>query len=194
MAGTTADRKVLSLPGSAEREALVQLNKLVTDLETIRAGLLGGVFASAAPGLAIGTSANTAIKITTAFTVNVNGKAVTVAAQEKAFTATTHDIADPDTDPREALYLLSTDTQGNVTITKGATAAAGAAVPGDVPAGEVVFGQVLIQHDGSAIFDATTNALNAAHLTVTYTDLVTVLAAANLTAAKISENGTEITA
>lgn len=122
------------------------------------------------PVLAIGTTANTAIKITNAVHLVIGGALVTVPAQEVAFTATTHDIADPDTDPREAIYLLSADADGAVTITKGDDAAADAAVAPSVPAGEVELGQVLIQHNGSAIFNATTDALNAAHLTVTYTN------------------------
>lgn len=86
-----------------------------------------------------------------------------------AFTATTHDIADPDANPREAIYVLSANAAGTITITKGATAVEDAAVAPATPAGQVKIGEVKVQHDGTLPFDATTDALNAAHLTVTYT-------------------------
>jgi hypothetical protein len=163
-----------------------QINNIVTDLETLRAASLAGLNASALPGLAIGTVDAAEIKITNAFTVLCNGYPVTVAAQEVAFTATTHDIADPDANPREAYYLLCTDTQGNVSINKGADSAEDAAVAADIPAGETCFGRVKIQHDGTAIFDATTDLLSAAHLTVTYEDLVQLMAASSLVASALS--------
>lgn len=121
------------------------------------------------PSLGIGsTPANVA---TSAFSFRVDGtredKAAVAAGT--AFTATTHDIADPDAEPREAIYVLSVAAGGAITITKGADAAADEAVAPATPADEVKIGEVKIQHDGTAIFDATTDSLAAAHLTVTYT-------------------------
>lgn len=120
-------------------------------------------------GLAIGTGSAAKVKYN-AFDFQVDGVAAHVAAGEVAFTPTTHDIADPDTDPREAIYVLSiAEGETAPTITKGATAAAGAAVAPATPANEIKLGEVLVQHDGSAIFDASTDDLDAAHLTVTFT-------------------------
>ncbi len=110
---------------------------------------------------------------------------VVITDTEHAFTATTHDIADPDTDPREKVYVLSVARKVGhapdqatevVTITGGTIAAAGLAVAPATPAGEIKIGEVLIQHDGTAIFNATTDLLTAAHLTVTFTPTETVLA------------------
>lgn len=195
MAGTTTESHPTSLENSDVRDALINYNKLIDDVERLRAALgrtSAGILTSA-PGLTIGTTADTALK-TVEFTMVIRGETVTVSAAETAFTATTHDIADPDADPREAYYTLSANASGTLTITKGDTAAADAAVKKAAPVDEVLVGWVKIQHDGTAIFDASTNALDAAHLTVTYED-APVMAAANLTAAKIGDpTGTAVTA
>lgn len=139
------------------------LDGIVDDLNLLGSGtgLLSGA------GLAIGTDKTKVAH--DAFTVTFDGAAERVAAGEVAFTATTHDIADPDADPREAIYVLSVAQGGAVTITKGADAAEDAAEAPATPAGEVKLGEVKVQHDGTAIFDATTNELDAAHLTATFT-------------------------
>lgn len=120
------------------------------------------------PGLAIGTDKTKVLH--DALLYQVDGVRHYIATGEVAFTATTHDIADPDTDPREAIYVLSAGHSETVTITKGDDAADGEAVAPATPADHVKFGEVLIQHNGSAIFNASTDELDAAHLTVTYTD------------------------
>jgi hypothetical protein len=153
-----------------------QFNALRTLVNT----LLNGDGLITVPTLAIGTVSKKEIKITGAFNVMVDGRTFSEPAQEVAFTATTHDIADPDANPREAYFILSIDGAGAVTITKGSDAAAGLAVLPSTPAGEVRFGYVLIQHDGTLPFDATTNDLDAAHLTVTYTDEPSPLADTSL--------------
>lgn len=147
-------------------------NVLIEEFNRLRydvTAILNGLQLLTPPVLEIGTVAPEEVKHG-AFNIRVDGVTETVAAGEEAFTAVTHDIADPDANPREAIYVLSVAAGGAITITKGDTAAAGAAVAPATPAGEVKMGEVLIQHDGSAIFDATTSALDAAHLTVTYTD------------------------
>jgi hypothetical protein len=142
-------------------DAVAKLNDMLTALQGTR--LLSE------PGLAIGTDQTRVAYDELIW--SVNGMRYRIAAGEVAFTATTHDITDPDTDPREAVYVLSVAAGAtSVTITKGTTAAEDAAVAPSTPAGHVKVGEVLIQHDGSAVFDATTTELDAAHLTVTYTD------------------------
>lgn len=152
-------------PNSANELVRAQYNLLVADVQS---ALTGSILLSA-PGLAIGTSSAAKVKHNELI-YQVAGMRYKVAAGEVAFTATTHDIADPDTNPREAIYVLSVNAAGTVTITKGADAAADAAVAPATPAGEVKLGEVKIQHNGSAIFDASTDLLSAAHLTDTYTD------------------------
>jgi hypothetical protein len=121
------------------------------------------------PTLAIGTSSKKDVKFSS-FNFRALGFQEAKTGAEVAFTATTHDIADPDALPREAIFVLSIAQGGTVTITKGSDALAGAAVAPATPANECKMGEVLIQHNGTAVFDATTDDLDAAHLTVTYTD------------------------
>lgn len=142
-----------------------EYNKMVADVASLHSGDL--LITGAA--LAIGSDKP---KVATgAFIFQVDGvrERKTAVSAGTAFTATTHDIADPDAAGREAIYVLSIAAGGAITITKGTTAALGAAVAPATPPNEVKLGEVLIAHDGSAIFDATTNDLDAAHLTVTYT-------------------------
>lgn len=195
MAGTSQAVDVRSVDQEPEASFRREINALVADVETLRAELValyaaqlaGGVAVSAAPNAAIGTVSAAEIAID-AFTVVVKGVPVSVSAQEVAFTATTHDIADPDTNPREANFLLCINGAGTPVLAKGADAAAAAAVDPNVPTGTVAVARINIQHDGSAIFNATTDDLDAAHLTATFTDLAQVFtapAASALTAATI---------
>lgn len=139
------------------------INDLVADAQQ----LVNGDLLLSAPGLAIGASSKAKIKHNELI-VQIDGMRYKIAAGEVAFTATTHDIADPDAAGREAIYVLSASGTA-VTITKGATAALLAAVAPATPAGEIYLGQVKVAHDGTAIFDASTDLLDAAHLTDTYT-------------------------
>lgn len=170
MPAPTVHGKRMEHSESATEKMRVQFNKLADALGLTENGVL-----RSAPSLAIGTTSKKEVKHAT-FTTEIRGLTVSVTGAEVAFTATTHDIADPDADPREAYYTISVSSAGTVTITKGATAAADAAVKAAAPAGETVVGWVKIQHDGTAIFDATTNDLDAAHLTVTYEDAPVVSA------------------
>ena len=125
------------------------------------------------PLLAIGTSSAAAIKITNAFHLLVGGSPTTVAAAEKAFTATTHDIPANASLVQEAVYLLSADNAGAVTLTMGTIAdGAGNATIPSTPANQVAFGYLrLAVAAGATDFDATTDLLSAGHLTDTYVDL-----------------------
>lgn len=102
----------------------------------------------------------------------VAGIRITVAAGTFAFTATTHDIAANADFSTEAAYLLSVDNAGAKTVTKGADRLIGdnqigAPVPA-TPAGDIPVGTVRIRVDaGATPFDATTDNLDAAHLTTT---------------------------
>lgn len=123
------------------------------------------------PGLAIGTVSAAEVKISNPFTKVVGGAIAEVAAAEVGFTATTHDITADATKVQEAIYLLSVDVAGTVSITKGATADEDAAVPPALPAGQAPVGYVLIKvAAGATDFDATTDDLDAAHLTTTFFD------------------------
>lgn len=165
-------------------------NNVITDLETIRAQLeslrsilLSGPLGSAAPGLAIGTTSKKEVKIANAVTLLVQGAPATVTAQEVGFTATTHDIAAD----KASYYALSADSQGTVVITKGADAAPGSAAKPAVPDGDTILGFVLIETDGTSgdVFDATTDDLDAAKLTVTYEDVVQTIPSAQAASALV---------
>lgn len=124
-------------------------------------------------GLAIGSSSKKAVKI--ANTVNYLHagifKAKTTA--EVAFTATSHDIAANASTVQEAVYLLSVIADGTVTVTMGdiATGAGNAKIP-EIPSGKTPIGYVRVAvAAGSTKFDATSDDLDAAHLTVTYVNL-----------------------
>lgn len=121
------------------------------------------------PVLAEGTSSKKELKHST-FNVRALGVVEAVTGAEVAFTATGHDILDPDAQARGALYVISVAQGGTVTITKGDDALAGQEVAPDLPANEAKMGEVLIQHNGTAIFNAVSDDLDAAHLTVVYTD------------------------
>ena len=117
------------------------------------------------PALAIGsTKAQVA---NGAFNYQIAGMryAKAAVAAGTAFTATTHDIADGSA----RAFTLSIDAAGTITITPGTAAVGTTATAPATPAGEAKMGEVLIAADG-AIFDATTDDLDASHLTVTYTD------------------------
>lgn len=105
------------------------------------------------------------------FSFVINGTLAEVAAADVAFTATTHDIAANADTAQEAFYLYTTDDAGSVTVTKGTTADTGSAVPPAPPANEAVFGYVnIVVAAGATPFNATSDALTAAHLTVTFRD------------------------
>lgn len=123
------------------------------------------------PSLALGTVSAAEIKNELPFTKSVGGALAEVAAGETAFTATTHDIAADADLIQEAVYLVSVQAGGTVIVTKGVTAGEGLAVPPALPAGEGLVGYVTGQvAAGATDFDATTDDLDAAHLTFTFED------------------------
>jgi hypothetical protein len=127
-----------------------------------------------AAGLQIGTTSKKEVRINaTTTTYTIGGVFKSKSAAEVAFTATTHDIAADASNVKEAVYTMSLQADGTATLTMGtiATGAGNAVVP-EGPAGEVVIGHVRIAVDaGATPFDATTDDLDATHLTVTYTDV-----------------------
>lgn len=124
----------------------------------------GGVAIVGTPALAIGSSSKAKI-LNGAFTVVRNGVVSTIASAETAFTATTHDIADG----KEAIFLVYLNGSNAVTLLKGADADADEAVCPDTPDGGLKIGEVKISVTG-AIFNASTDELDAAHITDTYTN------------------------
>jgi len=124
----------------------------------------GGIAIVGTPALAIGSSSKAKV-LNGEFTVVRNGVVSTIASAETAFTATTHDIADG----KEAIFLVYLNGSNAITILKGADADADEAVCPDTPSGGLKIGEVKISVTG-AIFNATTDDLDAAHVTDTYTN------------------------
>jgi hypothetical protein len=83
------------------------------------------------------------------------GKAVALATAETALTATTHDTAAS----KESWYVLSQQTGGTKTITKGADQTIGTVVLPAVPDNEIAIGWMQIITGAGGIFDATTDDL-----------------------------------
>ena len=141
-------------------------NELQTDHATTKSAVdsqksvLGDVSLTSA-GLAIGTTSKKEVKIANTVTFLIGGLFKAKTTAEVAFTATTHDVADGST----AFYVLSLNGSGTCTITKGADDAALSTIT--VPADNAVIGYLSIAASG-AIFDATSDDLDAVHLTVTY--------------------------
>ena len=130
-------------------------------------------FALNRPLLAIGTAGADQVKITNPVTRSTAGIVAEEAADEVAFTDTTHDIA-PDADTvEEATYLISLQAVGTYIITKGSTSSgAGTSVVPDTPSNEVALGYVVVAVEaGATPFNANTDLLSDTHLTVTFVDL-----------------------
>lgn len=128
--------------------------------------------ALSAPGLAIGTS-KPQVKITNTTVYLHNGIFKSKTTADTAFTATTHDIPANASTVQEACYLISLAANGAVTITMGAIATgSGKALLPEIPDGKTPIGYVRVAVSaGATPFDASTDNLDAAHLTVTYVDL-----------------------
>lgn len=125
-------------------------------------------------GLAIGSVSKKTLKIvnTVTFASNGIGKSKTTAAV--AFTATTHDITASASAAQEACYLVTLASDGTPTVTMGSVASgAGNAKLPDVPSGGTPIGYArILVAAGSTSFDATSDDLDAGHLTVTYYDIL----------------------
>lgn len=125
-----------------------------------------------AAGLAIGTVSNVKVKIVNTVTYLSGGIFKSKASAEVAFTDTTHDIAADASNVKEAMYLLTLDAAGAATLTMGAiaTGSGNAKLPERPSSGTPIGAVRVAVAAGATMFDANTNALNAAHLTVTYYD------------------------
>ena len=167
----SAKHKVNTMtPGAKDASLGDKIAGLVDLANSLKAALSYMALSSA--GLAIGTTTSQ-VKIANTVVYLNNGVVKTKTTADIAFTATSHDIAANASAVREAVYLLSLSANGTATITKGveATGAGNALIP-NTPAGNTPIGHVRIAvAAGATPFDATTNALNAGHLTVTYTNV-----------------------
>lgn len=144
-------RRRTTRQGSDLHEVVVQLNRLI-DLVSY---LMPGVVLSA-PANKAGTTAATAWR-TEAFTFKFRGKTTSAAAQEKALTATTHDVAAS----REAWFVLSVQTDGTTfTVTKAADQTIGTVVLPTIPDNEVPVAFMQIVTGAGGAFDATTHDLS----------------------------------
>lgn len=120
-------------------------------------------------GLAIGTDKTRVLSA--AFGMSHLGVNSVKASVETPFTATTDDIPADADKVQERSYLLSIDSAGTITVTPGAVADEDQSVPGSLPAGDAPMGVVKIKvAAGATPFDATSDDLDAAHLTTTFTD------------------------
>jgi hypothetical protein len=124
-------------------------------------------------GLAIGSSSKAKVKIASTVNYLSDGVFKTKTTAEVAFTATTHDIAANAASVQEACYLLTLAANGDPTLTMGAIATgSGNALLPEIPATGTPIGYVRIAiAAGSTKFDASTDELDAAHITDTYVDL-----------------------
>lgn len=124
-------------------------------------------------GLAIGVGSNKKVLIANTVNYLIAGVFKSKTTAEVAFTATTHDIPADAGSVQEAVYLVTLDASGNITLTMGeiAEGAGNAEIPA-APANQAIIGYVRIAvAAGSTDFDASSDALNAGHLTVTYVNL-----------------------
>lgn len=198
MSGTTVKRyDNLGVSGNAVREMAIQHNKLIDDVAALGVALLNmmpGALVSA-PATKKGTTSAKTWR-SEAFSFTFRGKITSAAAQEKGFTATTHDVAAS----KQAWFVLTVQTDGTTfTITKAADQNVGTDVYPTGPDNEIIVAYVKIVNGAGGIWDATTDDLAAGVgsgpvTSVTFSDNAAVGAAA-LTAAKIANGaGTVITA
>lgn len=189
---TTSSRRGRGVTTSASLDSvvhdlIVQHNALVTDVENLRRQVTymmpGAVLT--APASKAGTSSAKTWR-TEAFTFTFRGKIVSAAAQEKAFTATTHDVAAS----KEAWFVLSLQSNGtSFTITKGADQTIGTVVLPISPDDEVVIGYLKIVTGAGGIWDASTDdlAVSGNITSFAFTDAPGI-AAAGLTGAAIGDS------
>lgn len=194
MAGTTIKQTLAGVKNSALRNLIIEHNKLITDVGEIARGLVMGAMPGmviTAPATKTGTSAATAWR-SEAFSFTFRGKITAAAAQEKAFTATTHDVAAS----KQAWFTLSVQTDGSTfTITKAADQNVGTDVYATTPDNEVMVARLKIVTGSGGIWDASTDnlAVGGNVVSVTFEDAPGLGAAGQL-AAKIGNiSGTAIT-
>jgi hypothetical protein len=126
-----------------------------------------------APGLVIGSTSKKEVKIANTTVYLADGLFKSKSSAEVAFTATTDDIAPNASSVQEACYLVCLAADGTASLVKGTTATgSGTALLPEFPASKCVIGYVRIAvAAGATLFNATTDDLDSAHLTVAYTDL-----------------------
>lgn len=125
------------------------------------------------PTLAIGSSSKKKVK-NSAFDVMRDGVISTIASTETDFTATTDDLAKG----TGAVYNVYLDATNTIKILKGTATAGGiGAVCPATPSGGMKIGEVKIVVNADAIFNATTDDLDSAHITATYTNKTDVFEA-----------------
>lgn len=123
------------------------------------------------PGLAIGSSSKAKV-LTAAFNYTINGTNYQKASVETAFTATTHDITHNAGGARERFYLYSINAAGTITVTAGTQGAVGSGTIPSLPSGECPIGLLRLEVNTSTDFDASTDLLDAGHITDEYTSFV----------------------
>lgn len=123
-------------------------------------------------GLAIGSVSKKEVLVAATVDFIIDGINYAKTTAEAAFTATTDDITAVAASVQEAVYLVCVSSGGTLSIVKGTTATgSGEGVIPGAPLGLCVIGTVRIAVDaGATDFDATSDDLDAAHLTVTYVD------------------------
>ena len=140
-------------------------DELKADFNLLRTGLLNGTHQAA--GLAEGTNANT-IKFANAFSFSVAGQIYLKAITDNiAMTAAAVQAIST-----FCMYLVTIDTAGTVTITKGTELGTDTAVLPARPANQAVVAAFKIATDGATTFTSGTTDLGAAGITDTYYDLM----------------------
>lgn len=111
------------------------------------------------PGLAIGTSANTSVKIANTVYANIAGVMVKKTTAEVALTATTHNV----TADLFRIFALTLNADGDVTVTAGTEGASlTLATWPTIPSDEAIIGFLIINPTGTGNFVAATTALDDA--------------------------------
>lgn len=193
MAGTTSKNRLTTKPGSDQRRLQVEFNKLIDDVAELARGVAMGVMPGmilTAPATKKGTTSEKTWRAE-AFTFTFRGKITSAAAQEKAFTATTHDVAAS----KQAWFSLSTQTDGTTfTITKAADQTIGTDVYATTPDNEVLIARLKIVTGSGGIWDASTDDLEVGGniVSVTFQDAPGIAAAGQLAAKIGNQAGTAL--
>ena len=165
----------------AMRALVEEHNKLVTDVELMRAELLGNGLGQilTSPSLGIGTTSAAQVR-NEAFTFSIRGSgSIAKAAAETSIGTGTIATA------KERQYTISIQAGGTVVVTVGAEADPGLGVRPAAPSGELVLGWLLVSNASGGTFTGNTTLLNATDITSTFTE-ASVGAASALTAATVT--------
>lgn len=169
-----------SVANSDARYGLIALNGLIRQVSMMMPGVV-----LTDPLGKKGTSDETKWR-TEAFTFSFRGKTVSAAAQEKAFTATTHDVAAS----KEAWFVLSVQSDGTTfVITKATDQTIGTKVLPITPDNEIAVSYLKIVTTASGIFDASSVDVETATnvLSVTFSDAPVVYLIGNEAGEEITE-------